>query len=81
MNIMMKRSVVLESRKAIEQTDRVKKLTLPTTFLIPLSFTASSFGMNFEVFGQGRLGIWIFPTVAVPIMMLSYAFMCGMWKD
>ncbi len=74
MNIMMNRSVVLESRKAIEQTDRVKKLTLLATFFIPLSFTASLFGMNFQVFGQGRLGIWLFPTVAVPITVLSYAF-------
>ena len=74
MNIMMNRSVVLESRKAMEQTDRVKKLTLLATFFIPLSFTASLFGMNFEVFGQGRLGIWIYPTVAVPITILSYAF-------
>ena len=74
MNIMMNRSVVLESRKAIEQTDRVKKLTLLATFFIPLSFTASLFGMNFQVFGQGRLGIWLFPTVAVPITILSYAF-------
>lgn len=74
MNIMMNRSVVLESRKAIEQTDRVKRLTLLATFFIPLSFTASLFGMNFQVFGQGRLGIWMFPTVAVPITMLSYAF-------
>ena len=74
MNIMMNRSVVLESRKAIEQTDRVKKLTFLATFFIPLSFTASLFGMNFQVFGQGHLGIWIFPTVAVPITLLTYAF-------
>lgn len=74
MNIMMNRSVVLESRKAIEQTDRVKKLTLLATFFIPLSFTASLFGMNFQVFGQGHLGLWIFPTVAVPITLFTYAF-------
>ena len=74
MNIMMNRSVVLESRKAIEQTDRVKKLTFLATFFIPLSFTASLFGMNFQVFGQGHLGIWIFPTVAAPITLLTYAF-------
>ena len=60
MNIMMNRSVVLGSRQALEQTYRVKKHTLLATFLIPLSFTAILFGINFEVFGQGRLGIWIF---------------------
>ena len=74
MNIMMNRSVVQESRKAMEQTDRVKKLTILATFFIPLSFTASLFGMNFQELGQGNLAIWLFFPVAVPLTILSYSF-------
>ena len=74
MNIMMNRSVVQESRKAMEQTDRVKKLTMLATFFIPLSFTASLFGMNFQVLGQGDLDIWLFFPVAIPLTILCYSF-------
>ena len=69
----MNRSVVLESRKAIEQPNHVKKLNLLATFFIPLSFTTSLFVMNFQVFGQGGLGTWMFHTIAVPITLLHYA--------
>jgi len=77
MNIIMNRAVVAESRKAIEQTNEMKKLTLLATFFIPLSFTASFFGMNFKELGQGGgkpLSIWIWVVVSIPLVLLAYGF-------
>lgn len=45
MGVMMNRAVIAESRKAIGQAERLKRLTLLATFFIPLSFTTSLFGM------------------------------------
>lgn len=72
MGIMMNRAVVAESRKAIEQAERLKRLTLLATFFIPLSFTTSLFGMNFEEFGQGHLHVWLFAVVSAPVLFLAY---------
>lgn len=71
MNIMMNRSVVLESRKAIEQADRVKRLTMLATFFIPLTFSTSLFGMNFQE-------IWPFFAVAIPLTVIAYV--CYIYK-
>ena len=69
---MMNRAVVAESRKAIDQAERLKRLTLLATFFIPLSFTTSLFGMNFEELGQGHLHVWLFAVVSAPVLVLSY---------
>ncbi|KXX76318.1 Magnesium transport protein CorA [Madurella mycetomatis] len=58
MNIEMNRAMVLESRRAMEQSERTKKLTILATYFIPLTFTAALFGMNFEILGQGTLQPW-----------------------
>ena len=42
MNIMMNRGVVLGSRKAIEQPNRVKKVNLPANILHPTEFHGES---------------------------------------
>ncbi|KAJ2986984.1 hypothetical protein NUW58_g4759 [Xylaria curta] len=72
MSTEMNRAMILESRKAIEQSDRLKKLTLLATYFIPLTFTASVFGMNFELFGQGHLPLWWYLVIAVPLTLLTY---------
>lgn len=79
MGIMMNRAVVAESRKAIEQNERLKRLTLLASFFIPLSFTTSLFGMNFVEFGQGKQPLWLFAAVSVPVLMLSYC--AYVWDD
>jgi len=68
---MMNKAMVLESHKAIEQAEDLKKLTLLASFFIPLSFVSSVFGMNFRIMGQGSLALWWFFAVAVPITLLS----------
>ena len=71
---MMNKAMVLESQKAIEQAERVKKLTLLASFFIPLSFTASFFGMNLEIFGQGSLAIWWFFVLGLPVTVLAQVY-------
>ncbi len=74
----MNRALILESRRAIEQTERMKKLTLLATYFIPLTFTAALFGMNFQVFGQGNLPIWWYIIFAAPVTLLTHIL--GSWN-
>jgi len=61
-----------ESVKGVANAERVEKLTLLATIFIPLSFTCSLFGMNFSVFGQGHVSIWVFFPTAAVVLILSY---------
>ncbi|KAI9685648.1 MAG: hypothetical protein M1820_010757 [Bogoriella megaspora] len=70
-NIIMNNALLAESREAKLQALGLKKLTIVAFIFIPLSFTTSFFGMNFEVFGQGPLSIWIFFIVAAPMSLFS----------
>lgn len=77
------KSALAESFKANEQADRVNKLTRLATFMsvfyIPLSYTSGFFGMNFSVFGQGSVPLWLYPVVSAPILVCSFMFMY--WND
>jgi hypothetical protein len=70
----MNRAMILESRRAIEQAERMKTLTLLACYFIPLTFTASLFGMNFQILGQGKLPIWWYIVFAVPFTLLTHVF-------
>lgn len=72
MSTEMNRAMILESRRAIEQTERMKKLTLMATYFIPLTLAASIFGMNFELFGQGHLPLWWYFVLAAPLTLLTH---------
>ena len=75
MGVMMNRAIVAESRKAIDQAERLKKLTFLASFFIPLSFTTSLFGANFSEIAPGNyLSIWVFFAVSVPVVVLSYCY-------
>lgn len=75
MGVMMNRAIVAESKKAIDQAERLKKLTLLASFFIPLSFTTSLFGTNFSELAPGNyLSIWVFFAVSIPVIALSYCF-------
>jgi Mg2+ and Co2+ transporter CorA len=55
MDLLMNSAMIDESQRAIAQARRVGKLTALAFFFIPLSFTASVFGMNFKEFcGRAR---------------------------
>jgi len=64
-------AMLQESRKAINQSIKIERLTLLAFFFAPLGFLTSFFGMNFSQFGQGTLSVWIFFTAMVPVLMLS----------
>ncbi|KAJ3580212.1 hypothetical protein NPX13_g352 [Xylaria arbuscula] len=70
----MNKATIEESRKAIEQSERLKKLTILATLFIPLNFSSSLFGMNIEILGQGHLAFWWFLVLCVPITLLAYIF-------
>lgn len=71
MGVIMNNAVIAESKKAIEQTQEVAKLTRLAFFFIPLSFTASFLGMNLEQFGNGSVQLWIWFALSVPVFGLS----------
>lgn len=66
---------VAESKKVLEQAKGVENLTRLAFAFVPLSITASFFGMNFKQLGQGDLPLWIWFAVSVPIFALSVVFM------
>ncbi|KAI0449878.1 hypothetical protein F5B21DRAFT_492839 [Xylaria acuta] len=70
----MNKATIEESRKAIEQSERVKKLTLLATLFIPLNFSSSLFGMNIDILGQGPVAFWWFFVLCVPITLFAYIF-------
>lgn len=74
-SVIMNSANIAESRRAMTQARRVGKLTLLAFFYVPLSFTASFFGMNFEQFGtSATIGIWLWFAVSVPVLLLSVLF-------
>jgi hypothetical protein len=70
----MNKATIEESRKAIEQSGRLKKLTLLATLFIPLSFSSSLLGMNIDLLGQNAVKFWWFFVLCIPITLLAYAF-------
>lgn len=60
-----------ESRKSIEMTDSVKLLTQLAFIFIPLTFSATIFGINVREFGTGELPISAFVITAIVVMITS----------
>ncbi|RDW79836.1 hypothetical protein BP6252_04474 [Coleophoma cylindrospora] len=68
----MNKATIEESRKAIEQSERVKKLTVLATLFIPLNFSSSLFGMNVDLLVQNKVRFWWFIVLCVPITVFAY---------
>jgi Mg2+ and Co2+ transporters len=73
-NLAMNKATIEESRRAIEQSGRVKRLTLLATLFIPLSFSSSLLGMNIDLLGQNAVKFWWFFVLCVPITLVAYIF-------
>jgi hypothetical protein len=71
-SLAMNKAAIEESRKAIEQSERLKKLTLLATLFIPLTFSTSLFGMNIDLLGQNGVRFWWFFVLCVPITLSAY---------
>ena len=70
----MNKATIEESHKAIEQSQRLKKLTLLATLFIPLSFCSSLFGMNIDLLGSSTVRFWWFFVWCAPITLFAYIF-------
>ncbi|KAG5299042.1 hypothetical protein I7I50_07710 [Histoplasma capsulatum G186AR] len=70
----MNKATIEESRKAIEQSERLKKLTLLATLFIPLTFCSSLLGMNVDLLGQNSVKFWWFFVLCVPVTLFAYIF-------
>ncbi|KAF7932540.1 uncharacterized protein EAE98_003839 [Botrytis deweyae] len=69
---------VEESRKAIQQANDVKALTVLATVYIPLSFVAGVFGMNVSELNSGiDVDIWVYFAISIPVTIAS---MVLVWK-
>ncbi|TGO54929.1 hypothetical protein BOTNAR_0256g00150 [Botryotinia narcissicola] len=69
---------VEESRKAIQQANDVKALTVLATVYIPLSFVAGVFGMNVSELNSGiDVDIWLYFAISIPVTIVS---MVLVWK-
>ncbi|KAI1085123.1 hypothetical protein F5B20DRAFT_521045 [Whalleya microplaca] len=66
---------ISEARRGVQQNKALFRFTVLAAIYVPLSFTASIFGMNFEQFGQGGLSIWIYFAVSCPVFALSVIFL------
>jgi CorA-like Mg2+ transporter protein len=71
MNVMMNKAVITESKRAVSQAQEVTKLTRLAFIYIPLSFTASFFGMNLKPIESGTYGLWLWVVVSVLAMVFS----------
>lgn len=69
------KGMLAESRKAIELSRRVARLTRLAFVFVPLSFTSSLFGMNLYPLGEERYSLWLWVAVSLPILLLSLLFM------
>lgn len=76
----MNKATIDESRKGIEQSERLKRLTLLATFFIPLNFCSSLFGMNLDLLDQSKVKFWWFFVLCVPITLLAYAIYSWDWR-
>ncbi|KAF7946464.1 hypothetical protein EAE96_009462 [Botrytis aclada] len=69
---------VEESRKAIQQANDVKALTVLATVYITLSFVAGVFGMNVAELNSGvDVDIWLYFVISIPVTIAS---MVLVWK-
>ncbi|XMA15526.1 hypothetical protein WAI453_008317 [Rhynchosporium graminicola] len=68
----MNKATIEESRKAVEQSERLKRLTLLATLFIPISFSSSLFGMNVDLLGQSTVNFGCFFVVCLPITLFAY---------
>ncbi|KAF9630229.1 hypothetical protein BFW01_g410 [Lasiodiplodia theobromae] len=74
--VLMSQASIEESKKAISQTEKMKALTLLGFFYLPLSFTTSFFGMNLGAVGTGgKMGIWVWFVVSIPVLLISFGFL------
>lgn len=81
MDIVQNSAMIDESQKAIAQAEGIAKLTQLAFFFIPVSLTASIFGMNMRQFtSDAILSVWVWVATSVVTLVFSYAVLnWGAW--
>lgn len=85
-NVLMNEIVISESKGARLQAARLGKLTFLAFIFVPLSFTTSFFGMNFQELGanEGALPIYVWFLLSMPLLgfvILFYVYdLSQIWK-
>lgn len=74
----LEQAMYRQTQRTISLTQAMAKLTLLAFFFVPLSFTTSFFGMNFIEMEQGKLRIWVWFVVSVPLLIAAGVFW---WLD
>lgn len=68
--ILMNQQSQQQNERAMEQTKQLNKLSVLAYFYVPITFSASFFGMNFRELGTD-LSIWIFFAMAAILIIIS----------
>ncbi|KAL9621733.1 MAG: hypothetical protein Q9160_003851 [Pyrenula sp. 1 TL-2023] len=76
--VLLNKMALAESQRNIARSRQTLKLTLLATIYVPITATATVFGMNFVTFNNSAQGAWIWITVTVPVAIGS--FFLVMWN-
>ena len=79
MMLAMNRASIAEARRSLRQGQTLSRFTGLAFVFVPLTTTASVFGMNFQEFGTGKLNIWLFFAVSAPLGFLCFMFLYDGW--
>lgn len=79
MTLAMNRASIAEARRSLQQGQTLSNFTALAFVFIPLTATATIFGMNFQELGTGKLNIWLFFAVSAPLSFLCFMFLYGGW--
>lgn len=66
-----------EARRGVSQNKALFRFTVLAAVYVPLSFSASIFGMNFTEFGTGSLSLWVYFAISAPIFAISALYLFG----
>ena len=80
MTLAMNRASIGEARRSIQLGQILSRFTVLAFVFVPVSATASIFGMNFRELGTGDLSISIYFAIAVPVFWLSFMFLFDGWR-
>ncbi|KAF7506835.1 hypothetical protein GJ744_011181 [Endocarpon pusillum] len=79
MTLAMNRASIAEARRSLQQGQTISNFTALAFVFIPITATASIFGMNFQELGTGKLNIWLFFAGSAPLSFLCFMFLYGGW--
>lgn len=70
----MNKAMIEEAHKGIEQSRRVKKLTLLATLFIPLNLVSSLMGMNIDLLVKNAVDVWWYFVICIPVTIFASIF-------